>query len=56
MTILFSFNVQANGPGQPKYIFFFLGDGMASAQIQSAEAYLTTVNGGSARSTASSTS
>ncbi len=27
---------------QPKYIFFFLGDGMASAQIQATEAYLAT--------------
>ncbi len=32
----------------PKYVFFFLGDGMANAQIQAAEAYLTTANGGSA--------
>jgi alkaline phosphatase len=32
----------------PKYVFFFLGDGMSSAQIQAAEAYLTTKNGGSA--------
>jgi len=32
----------------PKYVFFFLGDGMASSQIQATEAYLTTVNGGSA--------
>jgi alkaline phosphatase len=31
----------------PKYVFFFLGDGMSSAQIQAAEAYLTTENGGS---------
>ncbi len=31
-----------------KYVFFFLGDGMASAQIQAAEAYLTTRNGGNA--------
>ncbi len=36
------------GP-QPKYVFFFLGDGMASAQIQATEAYLTTLNGGSAK-------
>ncbi|MFZ3047496.1 MAG: alkaline phosphatase [Desulfatirhabdiaceae bacterium] len=36
------------GATQPKYIFFFLGDGMASSQIQATEAYLTTVNGGSA--------
>jgi len=27
---------------QPKYVFFFLGDGMASAQIQATEAYLAT--------------
>jgi alkaline phosphatase len=33
---------------QPKYVFFFLGDGMASSQIQATEAYLTTMNGGSA--------
>jgi alkaline phosphatase len=32
----------------PKYIFFFLGDGMSSSQIQAAEAYLTTINGGDA--------
>ena len=32
----------------PKYVFFFLGDGMANAQIQATEAYLTTVNGGDA--------
>ena len=32
----------------PKYVFFFLGDGMASSQIQSTEAYLTTLHGGSA--------
>jgi alkaline phosphatase len=28
---------------QPKYVFFFLGDGMANSQIQAAEAYLTTM-------------
>ncbi len=27
---------------QPKYVFFFLGDGMANSQIQAAEAYLAT--------------
>lgn len=32
----------------PKYVFFFLGDGMSSSQIQATEAYLTTLNGGSA--------
>jgi len=37
----------APGP-QPKYVFFFLGDGMASSQIQATEAYLTTIHGGSA--------
>ena len=33
---------------QPKYVFFFLGDGMSASQIQATEAYLTTKNGGSA--------
>jgi alkaline phosphatase len=32
----------------PKYVFFFVGDGMSSAQIQATEAYLTTRNGGKA--------
>lgn len=32
----------------PKYVFFFVGDGMSSAQIQATEAYLTTLNGGKA--------
>ncbi len=32
----------------PKYVFFFLGDGMSTAQIQATEAYLTTKNGGKA--------
>jgi alkaline phosphatase len=36
------------GATQPKYVFFFLGDGMSSSQIQATEAYLTTINGGSA--------
>jgi alkaline phosphatase len=36
------------GATVPKYVFFFLGDGMANAQIQATEAYLTTINGGSA--------
>ncbi|EXJ15766.1 alkaline phosphatase [Imhoffiella purpurea] len=38
----------ANAASSAKYVFFFLGDGMASAQIQATEAYLTTRNGGSA--------
>ncbi len=36
------FFATAAGAGQPKYVFFFLGDGMASAQIQATEAYLAT--------------
>jgi alkaline phosphatase len=32
----------------PKYVFFFLGDGMSSPQIQATEAFLTVKNGGSA--------
>ncbi|MBN1567622.1 MAG: alkaline phosphatase [Acidobacteria bacterium] len=48
MTVVFSSIGAADGGGLPKYVFFFLGDGMASAQIQSTEAYLTTINGGSA--------
>lgn len=39
--------ISAPGP-QPKYVFFFLGDGMSNSQIQVTEAYKTTVNGGSA--------
>lgn len=39
--------ISAPGP-QPKYVFFFLGDGMSNSQIQATEAYKTTVNGGSA--------
>lgn len=31
-----------------KYVFFFLGDGMSSSQIQATEAYLTTLNTGNA--------
>jgi alkaline phosphatase len=33
---------------RPKYVFFFLGDGMANSQIQTTEAYLTQFNGGDA--------
>ena len=32
----------------PRYVFFFLGDGMSATQTQVAEAYLTTFNGGRA--------
>jgi len=44
--ILFATAANAN---QPKYVFFLVGDGMSTSQIQATEAYLTTVNGGSAR-------
>ena len=33
---------------QPKYVFFFLGDGMSASQVQATEAYLTVANGGKA--------
>jgi alkaline phosphatase len=36
----------------PKYVFFFLGDGMSSSQIQATEAYLTQTNDGSAKEAA----
>ncbi|MCJ8500264.1 alkaline phosphatase [Desulfatitalea alkaliphila] len=42
------FSAASAAADQPKYVFFFLGDGMANAQIQATEAYLTTINGGSA--------
>ena len=42
------FMAGAAGANSPKYVFFFLGDGMSSSQIQITEAYLTTLNGGSA--------
>lgn len=35
-----------------KYVFFFLGDGMANSQIQATEAWLTVANGGSAKNPA----
>ncbi|MHC1743921.1 MAG: alkaline phosphatase [Syntrophobacteraceae bacterium] len=38
----------AANASEPKYVFFFLGDGMSSSQIQATEAYLTTINGGKA--------
>ena len=44
-TILLSTAVLAE---PPKYVFFFVGDGMSSAQIQATEAFLTTRNGGKA--------
>ncbi|MBN2332164.1 MAG: alkaline phosphatase [Deltaproteobacteria bacterium] len=44
----FLFSASMAGAAQLKYVFFFLGDGMANSHIQATEAYLTTVNGGSA--------
>ncbi len=46
--IAFLLTATAVMAGQTKYVFFFLGDGMASSQIQATEAYLTTIHGGSA--------
>ncbi|MBI5896279.1 MAG: alkaline phosphatase [Desulfobacterales bacterium] len=48
MALILMFSAVSAGADGPKYVFFFLGDGMASAQIQATEAYLTTFNGGSA--------
>jgi len=42
----------ARTAGGAKYVFFFLGDGLSASQIQATEAYLTTINGGSARNPA----
>ena len=41
VTLLF---FAATASAAPKYVFFFLGDGMSSSQIQATEAFLTTVN------------
>jgi alkaline phosphatase len=35
----------ATAEARPKYIFFFLGDGMANSQVQVTEAYLATIRG-----------
>jgi alkaline phosphatase len=48
MAVVILLATAAHAANQPKYVFFFLGDGMSSAQIQATEAYLTTVNGGKA--------
>lgn len=48
LAVAMVFAASAASAHQPKYVFFFLGDGMSSAQIQATEAYLTTINGGSA--------
>lgn len=49
LAVTLAFVATAANATQPKYVFFFLGDGMASSQIQATEAYLTTINGGSAK-------
>lgn len=46
--ITLSCSVTAAHADSPKYVFFFLGDGMSASQVQAAEAYLTTKNGGKA--------
>ena len=48
LAVVMLFVATAANANQPKYVFFFLGDGMSSAQIQATEAYLTTINGGKA--------
>ena len=48
VTTMFTLAATAAFASNPKYVFFFLGDGMANAQIQATEAYLTTANGDSA--------
>ncbi len=46
------FSATVAGAGTPKYVFFFLGDGMSNSQIQATEAYMTQANGGSAHEAA----
>ena len=48
LAVVMAFVTTAAGAEEPKYVFFFLGDGMANSQIQATEAYLTTLNGGKA--------
>jgi hypothetical protein len=43
------FSVSAASADQPKYVFFFLGDGMSATQIQATEAYLTVASTAAAR-------
>jgi alkaline phosphatase len=42
LAVVLAFMSTAAFAVQPKYVFFFLGDGMSSAQIQATEAYLAT--------------
>ncbi len=46
---LMAFTASAAYAAAPKYVFFFLGDGMSSSQIQATEAYLTELHGGDAK-------
>jgi alkaline phosphatase len=41
MMLIFATSAMAK---EPKYVFFFLGDGMSNSQIQAAEAYLATTH------------
>jgi len=52
LSVLLMLMATASWAGQPKYVFFFLGDGMSATQVQATEAYLTQMNGGSAREAA----
>jgi len=49
---LMAFTASAAYAAAPKYVFFFLGDGMSSTQIQATEAYLTELHGGDAKEAA----
>jgi len=46
--VIMALTVTAANAAAPKYVFFFLGDGMSASQVQATEAYLTTKNGYSA--------
>ncbi len=48
LLLLATFIIKPAWASEPKFVFFFLGDGMSNSQIQATEAYLTTINGGSA--------
>lgn len=48
LAVVMMFSATAAMAIMPKYVFFFLGDGMSQTQIQATEAYLTEYNGGDA--------
>ena len=52
LTVFVSCIASAAHAAPPKYVFFFLGDGMSSSQVQATEAYLAELHGGSAREAA----